>query len=111
MARFTKHSRILSLLLFLAQVSQCGESLSLPTLLKKAQENNPDIRVARQAWKMKVAQVSPAGTWPDPVFSYSTEKSVMGSPGMPLQSVQHFRIEQSIPFPGKLSSEARMKQH
>jgi len=87
------------------------EPLSLPALLLKARDHNPDILVARQAWKVSQGQVSPAGALPDPTFTYIDEKFPSGMDGVSPEKVRHYRIEQMIPFPGKLSQEAQMKHH
>ncbi len=88
-----------------------GESLSLSDLLLRARDHNPDILAARQAWKVSQAQVAPAGVWPDPTFTYIDEKFPSGMAGVDPEHVQHYRVEQMIPFPGKLSQESRMKHH
>lgn len=85
--------------------------LSLPTLLLKARDQNPDILAARQAWKVSQAQISPTGTWPDPTWTYIDEKFPSGTPGMEAEKIKHYRVEQAIPFPGKLSGDAQMKYH
>jgi outer membrane protein TolC len=84
---------------------------SLSDLLLRAQENNPKILAARQAWKVSKAQISPTGTWPDPTFTYVDERFPTGISGVPPESLKHYRVEQTIPFPGKLSGEARMQYH
>ncbi len=90
---------------------QAADVLSLPTLLAQAQEKNPELRAARQAWEVKRNQVTPAGTWPNPVFSYLNERFPSGSDQVSPEKIDHWRIEQAIPFPGKLSGDARMKFH
>ena len=87
------------------------EPLSLSTILLKAREDNPDILAARQAWKVKLAEVSPTGAWPDPTFTFVDEKFPSGMEGVAPEHVTHYRMEQMIPFPGKLSNESRMKYH
>src|SRR5258708_7908423 len=104
-------SLLIVLLTFFSQPLWAGAVLTLPDLLLKAQENNPDILAARQAWKVSKAQISPIGTWPDPTFTYVDELFPSGMPGVSPEKVKHYRVEQSIPFPGKLSGDARMKYH
>jgi len=87
------------------------DALSLPQLLLKARDNNPDILAARQAWKVSQAQVAPTGVWPDPTFTYVDEKFPSGIDGVSPEKVRHYRVEQTIPFPGKLSQESQMKRH
>ncbi len=90
-----------------------GETtLSLPDLLLRAQEIIiPTFLSARQAWKVSRAQVSPTGTWPDPTFTYIDERFPSGVAGVAPEKITHYRVEQTIPFPGKLNGEARMKYH
>jgi cobalt-zinc-cadmium efflux system outer membrane protein len=84
---------------------------SLPDLLLKARDNNPDILAARHGWKVNLDEVSPARTWPDPTFTYIDERFPSGVDGVDPLHIRHYRIEQTIPFPGKLSNEAQMKYH
>ncbi len=88
-----------------------AEPLSLPAVLLQARDHNPDIQAARQAWKMKSAEIRPAGTWENPRFSFADEDFPSGVTGVSAEKIRHYRIEQTIPFPGKLSNDARMKFH
>ena len=95
-----------------SDLARAGEPpLVLDELFKRAQEANPEIIQARQTWKVAKAQVVPAGTWPNPTFTYVDEDFASGIAGMPPETIHHYRIEQAVPFPGKLSSEALMKHH
>jgi cobalt-zinc-cadmium efflux system outer membrane protein len=95
-----------------APLKQAGpEALSLSAVLLRARDNNPDIQAARQAWRAKEADIRPAGTWDNPTFSYTDENFPSGVAGVPTEKIRHYRIEQMIPFPGKLTGEARMKYH
>jgi outer membrane protein, heavy metal efflux system len=85
--------------------------LSLQETLLKAEQENPDILAARQAWKVKVAEVRPAGSWENPTFSFVDENFPSGTPNVSDEKIRHYRIEQKIPFPGKLTGESRMKYH
>lgn len=85
--------------------------ISLPQVLNMAKEKNPDIRAAQQAWKVSRAQISPTRAWPNPTFTYVDEEFPSGVEGMPNEKVKHYRLEQMIPFPGKLSNESEMKFH
>jgi outer membrane protein TolC len=88
-----------------------AEALSLPTLLLKARDNNPDIIAARHGWKVTLEEVAPTSAWPDPTFTYIDEKFPSGVAGVDPMHMKHYRIEQMIPFPGKLTHDARMKYH
>ncbi len=87
------------------------EALSLPALLLKARDNNPDILAARHGWKVKLDEVAPTRAWPDPTFTYIDEKFPSGVDGVDPMRMKHYRIEQTVPFPGKLTNDARMKYH
>jgi outer membrane protein, heavy metal efflux system len=95
---------------FIAPV-QAAESLSLEALLLRAREHNPEILEARQAWKVKQAEIRPAGTWDNPTLSYFDERQPSGMDNVGPEQMYKYRIEQSIPFPGKLTNASRMKRH
>jgi cobalt-zinc-cadmium efflux system outer membrane protein len=88
-----------------------AETLSLPTLLLRARDNNPDIVAARHGWKVVLDEVAPTRAWPDPTFTYVDEKFPSGMAGVDPEHIRHMRIEQIIPFPGKLTNDAQMKYH
>jgi len=103
--------RAIILVSLLSSSLWAGEALSLPTLLLKARDNNPDLIAARHGWKVKLEEVAPTRTWPDPTFTYIDEKFPSGVAGVDPMPMKHYRIEQMIPFPGKLTNDARMKYH
>jgi cobalt-zinc-cadmium efflux system outer membrane protein len=86
-------------------------ALSLDNLESRARDRNPQLREARQAWKTLDAQVISAGAWPDPTFSYIDERFPSGTAGVEAEAIRHYRVEQPVQFPGKLSREAEMKRH
>ncbi len=86
-------------------------ALTLSDLLRQARERNPDIQAAQQAWKVKRAETSAAKVWPDPTLSYEQETMTTPGPGMAQEKKQNFRVEQPIPFPGKITQDAQMKHH
>lgn len=110
---FRNHSvvRYAALISLLSQPLWAGEALSLPTLLLKARDHNPDIVAARHGWKVTLDEVAPTKAWPDPTFTYIDEKFPSGVDGVDPMHMRHYRIEQAIPFPGKLTNDARMKFH
>jgi len=97
--------------LSLPQVGWVAEPLSLTALLQTAHDKNPDILAARHGWMVKRDEVSPNKAWPDPTFTYVDEKFPSGIAGVDPERIQHYRVEQMIPFPGKLTNESRMKYH
>src|SRR4029077_9027759 len=46
-----------------------------------------------------------------PTFTFIDEKFPSGIDGVESEHIQHYRVEQMIPFPGKLTNESRMKYH
>ena len=90
---------------------QAAEPLALEQVLQQARDKNPDILAARQGWKASQNRISPASAWPDPTFTYIDEQFPSGRPDVDPQKVQHYRVEQTIPFPGKLSRDSQMKRH
>lgn len=85
--------------------------ISLEDVLQLAKEKNPDIAASLQGWNAMSAQISPAKTWPDPTFSYVNEKIPSGMEGVEPETMKQYRVEQMIPFPGKLSADSKMKYH
>jgi outer membrane protein TolC len=91
--------------------SSTMSSGTLPDVLTLARDKNPDILAARQMWKVSQAQITPAKTWPNPTFTYVDEEFPSAEAGQPVEKIKHYRIEQAVPFPGKLSGDARMQYH
>jgi cobalt-zinc-cadmium efflux system outer membrane protein len=85
--------------------------LILKDLLARARQANPEITQARETWRVANAQIAPAGTWPNPTFTYIDEDFASGMAGVPPETIHHYRLEQPIPFPGKPGVEAQMKHH
>ena len=101
MYRFRYAGHVLVLLSLGASMLCADSLLSLPDLLLKARDSNPDLLAARQSWKVKLANVSPARAWPDPTFTYIDEKFPSGMTGVDPEHIRHYRVEQMIPFPWK----------
>ncbi len=104
---------IFPVVLFLV-IPVCAEDpapskVSLPDILAAAQKDNPDIRSAREAWQVRRFEIGPIGTWPNPMFTFEDERFPSGSDGAPPIVIRHYRVEQTVPFPGKLSGDARMR--
>src|SRR4029077_17451565 len=74
-------------------------------------DNNPDLIAARHGWQVKLGEVSPTRAWPDPTFTFVDEMCLRGIEGGDPDHIKHSRLEQMIPFPGKLTNESRMKYH
>src|SRR5262245_6239911 len=95
----------------LPQVAWVAEPLSLRELLERTRDHNPEIVAARQAWLVTRSEVGAAKAWPNPTFTYIDEKDPGGMAGVEPLRKQHYNVQQAIPFPGKITSEARMKHH
>jgi cobalt-zinc-cadmium efflux system outer membrane protein len=107
-----KTHRLFAALLSAAVVAPAyAYDLSLEQVLSLAREKNPRVIAARHSWQVAEKQIGPAGTWPNPTFTYIDEKFPGGMDGTPGQSVHHLRVEQMVPFPGKPTSESQMKRH
>jgi cobalt-zinc-cadmium efflux system outer membrane protein len=102
---------LITLLVCLPAFLWAAEPTSLSSLLLKARDANPDVQAAQHSWKVKLAEVSPNGAWPDPTFSFIDEQFPSGIAGVDPEHIKHYRVEQMIPFPGKLTNESRMKYH
>jgi outer membrane protein TolC len=87
-------------------IEPAAPALSLPELVSEAREKNPAILAARKRWLSEAALVLPARTWDSPVIGIHRKE-------MPTDDEKSTRysIEQEIPFPGKRSSDSRMKFH
>ncbi len=86
-------------------------ALSLPELLKQVPDRNPDVRAAFEKWNVSEKEARAAGVWPNPMVTYIDEKDPTGQVGMEPMTRKHYNVSQEVPFPGKLSNEARMKHH
>ena len=99
------------LVLCLPFAGWAAEELTLSALLLKARDSNPEILAALHRWKVLKAEVMPTAAWPDPTFTFVDEKFPSGMAGVDPEHIKHWRVEQMIPFPGKLTNESRMKYH
>ena len=85
---------------------------SLQNLLTEAEQNNPQIRAARQAWEAAKQVPSQVSTLPDPQFM--VQQVNVGSPrpfaGYTNSDFSYFGlgITQDLPYPGKLRLRGEM---
>lgn len=83
-----------------------GAVTSLQTVLTEAEQNNPQIRAARQSWEAAKQVPSQVSTLPDPQFTI--QQVNVGSPrpfaGYTNSDFAYFGlgVSQDIPYPGKL---------
>src|SRR6267142_6056470 len=90
-----------------------GEAVTpLPDLLKEAEQNNPQIRAARQGWEAARQVPSQVSTLPDPQFS--VQQVSVGSP-RPFAGYTNsdfaycgLGVSQDFPYPGKLRLKGEM---
>lgn len=108
---FKKSFLAIALLASTASAADAPAPLVLKDLILKARERNPEVLSARQAWKVKRLDISASGSWPNPRLSYIDERFPSSNAGASTEKIQHYRVEQEIPFPGKLTSESKMKYH
>ncbi len=80
-------------------------TMSLDQVFQHIVKNNPDVLSTRYTWKAAEARAGSVKSWPNPMASYAKEETPMG------EEMTHLRVEQEIPFPGKLSREAQMAKH
>ncbi len=79
--------------------------LGLSDLIQIAAQNNPALRAAQEKWLSVKAQVPAAETWEDPLIGFQRMNFQGG------QSGNYWSIAQNVPFTGKLSEAATMKDH
>ncbi|HEX4002884.1 MAG TPA: TolC family protein [Candidatus Acidoferrales bacterium] len=86
--------------------TQLVSTASLKELLNEAEQNNPQIRAARQGWQAAKQVPSQVSTLPDPQFQ--VQQFSVGSPrpfaGYTNSNFAYFGlgVSQDIPYPGKL---------
>jgi len=84
----------------------------LPDLLKETEQNNPQIRAARQGWEAAKQVPSQVSTLPDPQFN--VQPVSVGSPrpfaGYTNSDFAYFGlgVSQDFPYPGKLRLKGEM---
>lgn len=93
-----------------ADAALAGPS-ALSDLLDQARQHNPALRAARQRARVLEAERGPAGAWPNPTVGFIDERDPSGLEGVEAERIRHYNVSQTVPFPGKLSSEALMKRH
>ncbi len=76
-------------------VQAAEPQLSLTTLVKEALQRNPEIRAARERWEASKAVTPQVETLPDPIVG-------LGYRGPEIAREGRLRLQQEIPFPGKL---------
>lgn len=75
----------------------------LPSLVREAEANNPEIMAAAQRFEAVKAMIPPAQTLPDPVLNFSYED-------MDVDETM-YGASQEIPFPGKLKLRGEIATH
>jgi outer membrane protein TolC len=83
--------------------SYAGETAVLDSLIKKAEENNPEIKSAYEEWQSKKYAVIPSRTPADLNFGIMSEQIPHDKSSLTDSEMQIFSLSQSYPFPGKLS--------
>ena len=87
-------------------VEHAGMPVSLPELVKEAEQNNPQIQAVRQGWQAAKQVPSQVSTLPDPQFNL--QQVNVGSP-RPFAGYTNsdfayigLGVSQDFPYPGKL---------
>jgi outer membrane protein, heavy metal efflux system len=92
--------------------ARSGAITSLADLLAEAEQNNPQIRAARQGWEAAKQVPSQVSTLPDPQFT--AQQVNVGSPrpfaGYTNSDFAYFGlgVSQDLPYPGKLRLKGEM---
>ena len=96
-----------------AQQQESGATdATLASLVAALGASNPDLAAARREVDMRVSRIAPAGTPPDPTFSFGYMSGLARPPFFPSSSTPNaFRqggLSQEIPYPGKLGLRSRI---
>lgn len=89
-----------------AQAQMPGEAISLQELLNEAEQNNPQIRAARQNWEAAKQVPSQVSALPDPQavvqqFSVGSPRPFAGYTNSDFAYIG-LGVSQDLPYPGKL---------
>ncbi|MBI2069849.1 MAG: TolC family protein [Elusimicrobia bacterium] len=95
---------------FNANAEKKEEKISLASLLEEAKTNNPAVKAAYERWQSAEAKVSASRSWENPMVGIKNKKAE-SSGTEPAMKSEMLMVEQEIPFPGKISDEARMLHH
>ncbi|MFZ5801077.1 MAG: TolC family protein, partial [Candidatus Omnitrophota bacterium] len=98
--------------IFIGQVnlSSAADTLSLKSLIKEAQDHNPELLAAKKRWEASTARVPQAKALDDPVVGFKFDKT----PGSPFQlgktrsEERMLSFSQFLPFFGKLSLKGKI---
>ena len=82
------------------------EDFHLDTLLSKALENNPELKVAKYQWRRYENRVSQTGVLDDPFLSFGLSNYPVDSwtANESPMSGKVLKLSQNFPFPGKLAT-------
>ncbi len=87
-----------------------GESGTLNSYVEEALRNNPEIKAAKARSQASAKRPAQEGTLPDPMIGVDWQNVSFDSITLDEEpnSMLKFSFEQEIPFPGKLSSKAKI---
>ncbi|MBU2567992.1 MAG: TolC family protein [Elusimicrobia bacterium] len=94
---------LLILMLSLPGTAGCEESVTLDALLKRARENNPEIKSAYHNYTSRKNNITAARSWEYPQFGYENTRWTDKTEDM-------FSVSQMFSFPGKLSLKGRVAE-
>ena len=88
-----------------AGAMESGQVESLPTLIKTALANNPELKSSQARWQMYASKASQAGALDDPMVMFKLQNLVAREPlslgGKDPQTGKVIGISQQLPFWGK----------
>lgn len=95
---------LLSLFILNNGLLYSSQSLELATLLKEANQNNPDILAAKKRWESSKARIPQAKSLEDPTIGFTFEEAPKNPFNLnkTMSKDRMLSINQAIPFFGKL---------
>ncbi|MBX2992066.1 MAG: TolC family protein [Bacteroidetes bacterium] len=99
---------ILTFLLPLQLLAQGNDTLNLSELVREALRNNPELKAFEYNRDMMELRTESEGTLPDPEFTYMREE--MPRFRWNAAMMEKFGLLQTLPFPGKLSTETEIAE-
>lgn len=98
------------LLLAGANILPAEEFLQLESLIKEAQNNNPEILAAKKRWESSKARIPQAKAWEDPKVGIALEKIPKGTLklGKTMAEDRMLLVSQAFPLSGRLSLKGKI---
>lgn len=88
------------------------EDFLFETFINEVNQKNPSIHASEKRWKAEEAKIRATKTWPNPMVGADLWRIPSGkSPTPDNAGMDMYKIEQTIPFPGKLSANGDVQKH